>query len=171
MSEKSASVRRRVRHELVRFWVISAYLYVCFGAIILYKAAILRGHGFEYETGGGAAIQALIVAKFIMLGEAVGIGERYQRRSLVFVVLAKAVLLLLLLMALSAIEQVVEGLIDGRTAIVSLRGLWGGTLLQVFATSFLMLLILIPYIGFGEFARVLGPERLRAVLLESGTPP
>jgi hypothetical protein len=52
----------------------------------------------------------------------------------------------------------------------SLRGLWGGTLLQVFASSLLMLLILIPYIAFGEAARMVGPERLRALLLDR-TPP
>jgi hypothetical protein len=35
-------VGQRLRHELVQFAVISVYLFVCFGAIVLYKMAILH---------------------------------------------------------------------------------------------------------------------------------
>ena len=166
MSHAAASIGTRVRHELVRYWLICAYLYICFGAIMLYKAAILQANGIDYWPYGAAAIQALLLGKFLMIGEAVGLGERRRPQRLVFALLAKSVFFLLFLMALSAVEEVVRGLIHGRTVMASVRGLWGGTLLLVFASSLLMLLILIPYIAVGEAARVIGPERLRALLLE-----
>ncbi len=170
MSHAAANIGTRVRHELVRFWMIAAYLYVCFGAIALYKAAILQAHGIDYWPYGAAAIEALLVGKFVMIGDAVELGERRRPQRLVFALLEKSVFFLLFLMALSAAEEVVTGLIHGRSVMASVRGLWGGTLFQVFASSLLMLLILIPYIAVGEAVRMIGPERLRALLLER-TPP
>ena len=165
MSHTAASLGRRVRHELVQYWLICAYLYVCFAAIVFYKTAVLRANGVEYAPYGTALIQALIVGKFVMIGHAVGLGDIHRPRRMALALLTKAVMLLLFLMALSAAEEVIRGLIHGQTVLASVRDLWGGTLLQVFATALLMLLILIPYLAFRELARVLGPERLRAVLL------
>jgi len=165
MSHAATSLGRRVRHELVQYWIICAYLYVCFAAIVFYKTAVLRANGIEYAPYGAAAIEALLVGKFLMIGHAVRLGERRRPRRMAFALLAKAAVFLLFLMALSAAEEVVRGLVHGRTVLASVRELWGGTLLQVFATSLLMLLILIPYLAFKELARVVGPERLRAVLL------
>ena len=165
MSHAARSLGRRVRHELVQYWLICAYLYVCFAAIVFYKTAILRANGVEYAPYGAAAVEALIVGKFLMIGHAVGLGERHRPRPMALALLAKAVIFLLFLMALCAAEEVVRGLIHGRTVIASVQELWGGTLLQVFATALLMLLILIPYLAVKELARVVGPERLRAILL------
>ncbi|MBV8616952.1 MAG: hypothetical protein JOY66_24700 [Acetobacteraceae bacterium] len=165
MSHAARSLGRRVRHELVQYWLICAYLYVCFAAIVFYKTAILRANGVEYAPYGAAAVEALIVGKFLMIGHAVGLGERHRPRRMALALLAKAVIFLLFLMALCAAEEVVRGLIHGRTVIASVQELWGGTLLQVFATALLMLLILIPYLAVKELARVVGPERLRAILL------
>jgi hypothetical protein len=169
MSHHNTSLFGRLRHELIQYWLICAYLYICFAAIVLYKTAVLRGEGIEYELYGTAAIQALLVGKFIMLGHAVKIGERHPRQ-VVFALPIKAALFLLFLMALSAGEEIVMGLIHGRTATASLKSLWGGTLLQVFATSLLMLLILVPYLAFRDLAHALGPGRTRALLLESTRP-
>ncbi len=170
MSHAATNLGRRVRHELVQYWLICAYLYICFAAIELHKIAILHSNGIEYVPYGAAAIEALLVGKFIMIGHAARIGERRRPRRMVFALLAKSVFYLLLLMALSAAEEVIRGLIHGRTVIASIQSLWGGTLLQVFSTGLLMLLILIPYLAFREFGRVIGPERLRAILLEPDPP-
>jgi hypothetical protein len=166
MSHAVARFGRRVGRELVEFYIIATYLYVCFAAIVLYKTAILRAHGIEYWPYGAAAIQALLVGKFVTIGHAIRLGERRRPRRLLFAVLTKAVFFLIFLMALCAAEEVVRGLIHGRTVIESLQDLWGGTLLQVFALSLIMLLILIPYLAFREAARMVGPERLRTLLLE-----
>jgi len=164
MSHAATSLGRRVRHELVQYWIICAYLYVCFAAIVFYKTAVLRANGIEYAPYGTALVEALLVGKFLMIGHAVGLGDSHRPRRMALALLTKAVILLLFLMALSAAEEVIRGLIHGRTVLDAVRDLWGGTLLQVFATSLLMLLILIPYLAFKEMARVIGPERLRAIL-------
>jgi len=54
--------------ELRRYALVSAYLYVCFGAILLYKSAILSEAGQHYLPFGVAAVKALILGKFVLIG-------------------------------------------------------------------------------------------------------
>ena len=163
----AATAARKVVHELRQYAVISAYLYVCFGALLFYKTAILSGQGISYTPYGTAAIKALILGKFILLGEAVGIGDRFAERRIIHVIAYKALMFLIMLLVLSVIEEVVVGLIHGRSISSSIAGFLGGSLLQVVAVSIIMLLILIPYLAFKELDDALGQDRLRQLLLQS----
>ncbi|MEO9188929.1 MAG: hypothetical protein ABI224_02840 [Acetobacteraceae bacterium] len=163
---RSSTLVHRLRHELIKYGLISAYLYVCFGALLLYKAVVLRGVGISYAPYGLAAIKALILAKFILLGHAARVGDRYSRRRLIHVILYKALLFLLLLVVLSVIEEVVVNVLHGGTVGASMTELEGSRLWQILSTSLIMLLILVPYIAFTELSVVLGEGRLRRLLFE-----
>jgi|SRR5208283_5177981 len=165
----AATVGHKLGHELRQFALISAYLYVCFGALILYKTAILRGQGISYAPYGLAAIKALVLAKFILVGHAVGMGDRYKRRSFVHVIAHKSLLFLVMLFVLTVIEEAVVGVLHGRTVAASLAEVAGGTLPQTLASCLIMLLILIPYLTFKELNQVLGEGRLRQILFEQRT--
>lgn len=161
-----ATVAERLGHELRQYALISAYLFVCFGALILYKTAILRGQGISYVPYGSAVIKALILGKFVLLGHAFRVGERYESRSFVHVIAQKSSLFLAMLLLLSAVEEVVVGIIHGRPLSASLAEVAGGSLLQILASCLIMLLILIPYLTFVELNEVLGEGRLRQILFE-----
>jgi hypothetical protein len=165
----TSSVAHKVAHELREYALISAYLYICFGALLIYKTAILRGENVSYVPYGTAAINALVLGKFVLLGQMAGLGDRYGSRRTVFVIADKAVRFLLMLLVLSVIEEIVVGLFHGRTVAASLSDFLGGSLLQVLATSVIMLLILIPYLTFKELSEALGEGRLRQILMERHT--
>jgi phosphatidylserine synthase len=162
----SRTVAGKLGQELKRYAVIAAYLYVCFGALILYKAAILRGQGISYTPYGLAVFKALVLAKFMLMGHAAKIGEHYARRRFVHVVAYKSLLFLALLFVLSIGEEVVVGLIHGRRLVDSLAVVTGGSMLQTIASCIIMLLILIPYLGIRELNQVLGEGRLRQIIFE-----
>ncbi len=159
-----ATIAGRLGRELRQYALISAYLYVCFGALVLYKAAILRGQGIAYVPFGLAAIKALILAKFMLVGHAAKIGERYARRRFVHVVAHKSLLFLVLLFVLSLGEAVAVGLFHGRRVVASLAAATGSSLLQTLASCLIMLLILIPYLSLRELNQVLGEGRLRQII-------
>jgi hypothetical protein len=137
-----------------------------FGALILYKAAILGETGISYLPSGLAAIKALILAKFIMLGHMIRLGDRRAGARFVHVIAYKALLYLILLLVLSVVEEVVVGLIYGRTIAASLAEFGGPKLPQTLATSLIMLLILIPYVASRELNVALGAGRLWTLLFE-----
>ena len=133
--------------------------------MLWYKAAILHGQGVTYTPFGLSVIKALILGKFPLFGEMARLGDRYHRRRLIYVILHKAVLFLLLLLVLTAIEQLIESAIHG-LAFIAVFADFVNHLPEVVATSVIMLLILIPYIGVKEFIGVLGRDRFRQMLFE-----
>ncbi len=107
--------RERLREELKRYLAVSAYLYICFAAILLYKAAILSTAGQHFLPLGLAAGKALILGKFVLLGEAAGVGTRVHARTVLQRIVNRSVLFLVVLVVLTAVEEVVVGLVHGES--------------------------------------------------------
>jgi phosphatidylserine synthase len=160
------TIGEKMGHEVRQFGLIAGYLYVCFGALILYKMAILRGQGIGYAPYGLAAVKALVLAKFILAGHAVRIGDRYKRRRFIHIIAHKSVVFLAMLFILSIVEEAVAAVLHGRTVAASFAEVAGGTLPQILATCLIMLLILVPYMTFRELSEVLGEGRLRQILFD-----
>ena len=138
---KKPTVLKRLQHELIEYLTISAYLYICFGSLIFYKATILHSDGIEFASFGIAIVKALVSAKFIMLLHALRIGERIGGVGVLLVdILKNSVLFVVFLIALTVVEELVVGYFHGRTSQEVLSEMAGGTLPQAFAVSILMLL-------------------------------
>jgi len=148
-----AGLKERAREELRNYAFVAAYLYVCFGAILLYKTALLREEGVAFLPHGLAAIKALILGKFILIGEAVGVGTRAHRRSLISSVAYQTALFFLLLIVLSVVEELVVGKVHGRSLAETVSEFREHAGLEMLATALLMLLVLIPLIAFKELRR------------------
>jgi hypothetical protein len=154
------SVRERITTELTEFAIIAAYLYICFAALAYLKSAILHAEGILFAPFGFAAVKALICAKFVLLGRALHMGERFKERPLIWPTLYKSLVFLVLLIVLNAIEEVVVGVMHHRHVTDSLADFGGGTLDQLIATSVVMLLILIPFFAFRSLGEVVGERNL-----------
>jgi Na+-translocating ferredoxin:NAD+ oxidoreductase RnfE subunit len=159
-SQPVARARERIRDELREFLIIAAYLYVCFTALAYLKAAILQAHGVVFAPFGFAAIKALICAKFILVGRALHIGERFKTLPLIWPTLYKSLAFLALLIILNVIEEIVVGLMHHRTVLDSIGEIGGGTIDQMIATSFVALLILIPFFAFRALGEIVGERNL-----------
>jgi hypothetical protein len=160
------TARQRIADELTEFSVVAVYLFISFAALAYLKAAILQAHGIAFAPFGFAAIKALICAKFMLVGRALHIGEGYKTQALIWPTLHRSFAFLALLIVLSVIEEVIVGLIHGRTVAASLADLGGGTLDQMIATSVVVLLILVPFFAFRSLGEVLGERNLVRVFLE-----
>jgi hypothetical protein len=156
--------RHRLAHEMKVYAGISLYLYVCFGAILLYKASVLEAHGLSYAPYGLAAAKALILGKFMLIAQAFHIGERYKHKPLIYMVLYKSVIFLIVLVALSFVEEIIVGAIHGRTVIQTISEIAGGRWLEIAMTCALLWLILLPYFAFQQINQVLGEDKFRQML-------
>jgi hypothetical protein len=154
------AIRTRVTDELKEFAVIAAYLYVCFTAVLYFKATILAAHDVAFAPFGFAAIKALICAKFVSVGHIFHVGERFKSLPLAWPVLFKSFAFLLLLIVLNALEEIGAGFIHHRHVADSLADFGGGTVARLIATSFVGLLILIPFFAFSALGEVLGERNL-----------
>jgi hypothetical protein len=106
-------MRKKAAHELRELVILTAYLYVAFGVIIFYKYAVLRGEGIDWAPWGLAIIKALLVAKFILLARAAGIGERYRDKPLIWPTLYKSAIFLVVVGILTVIEEAMSHCFTG----------------------------------------------------------
>lgn len=166
---RGAAIRERAREELVSYAVVSAYLFVCFAAVLFYKSALLREEGVAFLPLGIAAVKALVIGKFILIGEAVGVGARIGRGTLLRGIVARIALLFLLLIALLVVEELVVGLVHGHSLTETLAELGQRPLQEMLASSLLLLLILVPLVTVRELSRWLGPGGLQRLLRSPAT--
>ena len=76
--------------EARQLLLISLYVYVCLVALQLYAASISDARHVSITLLGYAAVKALVLGKFILLGHWLGIGERLEKKPLIYSVLYQA---------------------------------------------------------------------------------
>jgi hypothetical protein len=164
--EKSV-YRERFVSELREFTILATYLFICFTALLAYKAALLRAYGVSFAPWVLAAIKALVSAKFLLIGRVFGLGDGLARKHpLIVSTLYRSFTFLIMLILLTAIEEIVMGHFRGETVAESLADLAGGTLWQVIATSFIVLLVLVPWFAFRAIGEVIGDGTLVRLFFE-----
>ena len=153
-------VASKLREELVRYAIVAVYLYICFGALILYKAAVLRAHGVGFPVLGLAVAKALVLGKFVLLGRDLHVGERHRDKPLVYSVLYQVVVFALLLLVLSVLEEAILAKIHGRPIVEGLTHIAGSTWPEILVSCLLLCLILMPYFSLAAINDRLGGRRL-----------
>jgi len=162
-SDHAGGIKARLREELRKYLAVSGYLYVCFVAILLFKMAVLRDTGVAYLPLGLAAAKALIVGKFVLIGEAMHVGSRVGARTVLQRIVRRVVLLFALLIVLVVVEELLVGWIHGHPVAQTLAE-YRHRLPEVLAMLLLLLLILVPLVAAMEVSRAMGPGALRDVL-------
>ena len=166
MTIDRSALRTKAAAELREFAALSLYLWICFAAILVLKSAILQAHGITYLPWGFALVKALVSAKFIMIGHAVGLARDRSNERLIVTIARKTFALLVLLAVLTVAEEAALAAIHGRSEAQALADVGGGTVYQMAATVFVMLLILAPYVAARSIDDALGPGSLRRLLLD-----
>jgi hypothetical protein len=156
----------KVVGEFKQLLQIALYMYVCLGALLLYASSV-AGARVEYAHLGYAAVKALLLAKFVLMGHWLHLGERRRNRLLIYSVLYQALAIWLLLVVLSVLEQFVEGAWHGHSFAAGLAELQRNTFGRIFAQTLILLLVLLPYIALRQLSAVLGPGKLKRIFFSA----
>lgn len=154
---------QRARSEFFSYLAVSAYLMVWFSAVMFYKSTILRSVGIEFAPLGAAVVKALILGKFILGLEVLGLGERRGKKAVLIVQIAvRALIFTVALVLMTIVEELVVGRLHGHSVPETLGEIAGGSLPQLFASALLLYLVLLPYLAFRRIAQEVGelPELL-----------
>jgi hypothetical protein len=155
------SLKHRLREELRKYLIVCAYLYICFGALQLYKAALLQDAGVHYLPLGVAVLKALIVGKFLLIGDAVQTRMRRQPQGLPGRIAKRIFWLLVILVLLTIAEEWVVGWIHGQSVAEMRTAFHSRSMPELLAEMLVMLLILVPLVATAELNQALGAGGLR----------
>jgi hypothetical protein len=159
-SEGARSLKERALEELKVFWVIALYLWLFLACFTVYRRLILAETGVTYLHYGFALVEALIIAKVVLLGRALGVGRRFDDGPLIRPVLYKSLLFGLLVMLFGIVEHLVEGWIRHKGLFDGLREIAAVGAYEIGARMLMLTVAFVPFFAFCELGRVLGMRRL-----------
>lgn len=151
------SFLRRIGH----FLVIFAYLWLLLAISALHNAVVLSDWQLAAQLGA-ATLKALVLAKFVLIGEHLKLGSRAEHLPLIWVVLIKAALFAILLIAFNLLEELIVGRIHAHEAADGEALVLSGAP-AVISLTVMTFIALIPFFGISELTRVLGEDRMRAL--------
>src|SRR5262249_17494456 len=157
------SAKERALEELKAYWIITLYLALFLGALTVYRRLILAEFGVTYLHYGFAVIEALIIAKIILIGKAFGLGRWFDVRPLAVSTLFKSALFGVLVFLFGVLEHVVEGLYHKKAWVAILHGLTELGMYELLARVIMLIIAFVPFFAFWEIGRALGPGKLSAL--------
>ena len=159
--------KQRMVREFIRYWTNVLYLAVFFGAFAWYRRFVLAEYGISYLHYGAAIIEALILAKVILIGDALGLGRGFQNKPLIYPTLNKAVVFSILVGIFAILENMVEGMLHGKGAIGGLVALRAEGRDELLSRCLITFLAFIPFFAFRELAGLLGEGKLHRLFFKN----
>jgi hypothetical protein len=154
------SLKERAIEELKAYWVIALYLWLFLGCFTIYRRLILDETGVSYVHYGIAAIEALVIAKVVLIGRVFGFTRRFDHLPLVAPVVYKSVLFALLVLAFGVLEKTIDGLIHREGVLSGLQKIAETGPYEIGARTLMLTVALVPFCAFSELGRVMGLGRL-----------
>lgn len=155
-----ASLKQRALEELRAFWLIALYLWVFLGAFMTYRVLILAETGVWYLHLGVAFVEALIIAKVVLIGKMLSVSRRYEDRALWVSVAYKSGLFGVLVVIFAIVEHIVTGLVKGKGLIGGLQELVSVGGYELAARVLMLVVAFVPFFAFWELGRVIGMKKL-----------
>lgn len=156
----TAGFKEKAIEEFKLYWLIATYLALMLGAFAWYRRLVLSESGVAYVHYGGAVIAALILAKVILIGQALHVGKRFESSHLILSVVFKSVMFAVFIGVFGVLEHLVEGLVHRESWDQIAHGLVRVGKTEILARTVMAFVILIPFFAFWETDRVLGDHKL-----------
>lgn len=162
---EAKSLKARAWEEFKAYWLITAYLWLFLGSFTVYRRLILAETGIAYLHYGIAAIEAMVIAKVVLIGRVFGFSRRYDHLPLVVPVIYKSLLFALLVLAFGVLEKTLDGLIHREGVMSGLRKIAAVGPYEIGARTLMLTVAFVPFFAFAEMARVLNLSRVGDLFL------
>ena len=163
-SDHHRSIGDRIADEVKRFVVMFLYLWILFGLFVLNERIILGQRGINFASQGFAIINALVLAKVMLVAEDLNLGRWVRPQPLIYPILHESLLFTVLFICFHIVEHVIIGLFHGDAIAASIPAIGGGGFAGLLCVAVILFIALIPFFGFRAISRELGPGQLNAML-------
>ena len=168
-SEQKASLKTRAVDETKKFLIMTLYLWVFFAVLSLHKTLVMEQEHLDYQAQGLAIVNALVLAKVMLLAEDFRLGSRFFKdHPLVYSVLFRSLVFAIVLIGFHILEDAAIDLLRGKPLADSLADFGAGNAKGVFSMGAIAFVALTPFFMVSEMARVLGSDGLRQLFFTRG---
>jgi hypothetical protein len=164
---EKASKKQKILHELRTLLFIFLYLGLFFVVLRTYTHLILLERQISYIAYGLTLIKALALAKIILTGETLRLGQRFHDKPLIVSTLYATLIFSALALVFEVVEHFVLGWIHGKsTAEVATEILDKGWPHLVAATLVIFVSFL-PFFAFRALERAIGAGKLKDLFFKN----
>lgn len=164
----SVEWKERIRHELFAYWMTVLYLAIYFGVFTQYRRLILAQYQISYMNYGFALIEALVLAKVILIGDLLRLGRGLENRPLIIPTVFRVFMFTIYVGVFTMIEHTIRGWLRGKGVVGGLEEFFSKGKYELLASSLVVFFTFIPFFAFRELNRVLGKGRIWAAFFRSG---
>jgi hypothetical protein len=169
MDEEKPGWKGRAFGELRNLSITVIYIWVLLSVFTLHREIILRSYHINYSTKFGFAfINAVILAKFMWLGEVLHAGKMAARKALIYSALLNAALFAVILMVCHLLEEALVKVWHGNSFAASLAEAVTDPR-DLFASTMLVFVVLVPFFFAKGLIEILGKDEIKRLLLKSHT--
>jgi hypothetical protein len=162
---KKPTLKQKAAHELQEFLGIFLYLAFFFCALSTYSMLLLNRFQVSYFTYGAALINALVIAKVILIGEYARLGTKHESKPIFQSALYKAFVFGLLVFGFHIVEEMIKRLIHGEDIARASHGI---RLDELLARSVVIFSTFLPLFAFRELQRIMGEDKFRDLFFKTG---
>ncbi|MGE5444937.1 MAG: hypothetical protein ACM3SR_10120 [Ignavibacteriales bacterium] len=160
-NKKKAGWKQKAVHEIIDYFINFIYLALFFGLFTWYRRLVLAEYHIAYLNYSFSVIEALVLAKIIMIGDVLKLGRGLQGRPLIFPTLYNTVVFSVWVWLFAVLEHMVDGLLRGKGLAGGFDEIMGRGKYELLARCMVVFFAFIPFFAFRELGRVLGEGKLR----------
>ncbi|MGN6733796.1 MAG: hypothetical protein ACTHMB_17785 [Candidatus Binatia bacterium] len=168
--KKSADVKRAIVHELIEYWINFGYLAFFLVAFTWYRRLILAEYQVRYTNYWFPLIEAAVLAKVIMIGDLLRLGQRMENKPLIVSAFFRTVMFSVWVGIFSVLEETVLGLLHGKGLANGVEEIASRGWYELVSRCVVIFVAFIPFFSFRELERVMGAEKLRTLFWRQRAP-
>lgn len=169
MHEEKPAWKKRAVDELRKFSITVMYIWVLLCVLTLHCQIILANYHINYSAKFGFAfINAVILAKFMWLGEILHAGKKAAGKVLLHSMLWNSAIFAVILMVCHLLEEALVKVWHGQSFAASFSETVSDPR-NIFATMLLMFVVLIPFFFAKGLIEILGKDEIKRLLLKART--
>lgn len=158
--------KQRLFHEINEYLVNFVYMAFVFSSIVLYRRLLLAEHGIYLTDYFAGIINALIIAKVVMIGAFLRISRKFEHKPLIIPTVYKALLFTIMVMIFNIIEVFIRGFIHSPVFSDAFNELKKHVDFDWLGVSLIIFITFVPFFAFKELARALGREKIAGIFLK-----
>jgi hypothetical protein len=169
MQQEKSEWKRRALDELRRLSITVIYIWVLLSVFTLHREIILANYHINYSAKFGFAfINAVILAKFMWLGEILHAGKKAAGKALLYSTLWNSAIFTALLMICHLLEEALVKIWHGHSFAASFFETFAEPR-AIFATMLLVYVVLIPFFFAKGLIEILGKDEIERLLFRAHT--
>jgi vacuolar iron transporter family protein len=149
--------------ETKKLFGVFVYLWVLLTLFSLHKAFIFNEDLLTFQQGL-ALINALALAKIVVVGQALRLGDRGKDAPVLAPALVKSAIFSVILILFHIAEETAIGVYHGKAVAEAIPTIGDGSLQAILIAATIVFVALIPFFAFVELERALGSEEVSVLL-------